>query len=348
MHTSLLFSRIALLSFLLTGFIVFPGAAQRQFATAVISSANAANPSLAADGTVATAARLSPPLVLGTAWVRVGFPAIVPRGGRAGLIVRPTGALDASLLENMSIRTYKNAVFQESYALTSLVSLSVLSPSSATSVEFVAGADFDQVELRATSLVNASVDLFLFEAYVYVNSLPLPVELMAFQGHPTAAGVVLTWKTASEANSSHFVVERMTSSQPAFQALGQVRAAGTSTQPRPYQFVDAAPESFNYYRLRQLDRDGHVAFSPVVTVRAAPTAAAHLRVYPNPAAETLTVAGPVGARLEVVDQLGRRVPGISLVAQQLDVRDLPDGIYFLRNAATGQNTKFVKAAGVQP
>lgn len=69
--------------------------------------------------------------------------------------------------------------------------------------------------------------------------------------------------------------------------MGRVAAAGSSSAHR-YQLRDAEAGYLNvallYYRLRQVDVDGHEAFSPVVSVAVGkPGASAQLDVYPNPA-----------------------------------------------------------------
>nr|WP_262895433.1 T9SS type A sorting domain-containing protein [Hymenobacter properus] len=79
-------------------------------------------------------------------------------------------------------------------------------------------------------------------------------------------------------------------------------------------------------------------------------AATALAAYPSPAADFITVAGTPGSSMELFNQFGHRVQQVEMAPvqrQQLDVRALPAGVYYLRNAATGQSTRFVKAAGAQ-
>lgn len=135
---------------------------------------------------------------------------------------------------------------------------------------------------------------------------------------------------------------------PGFEALHRVAGKGTSSQPQRYQFTDATPLNLGYYRLRQVDRDGTTAYGPVVTV-AARAAAASLAAYPIPAAATLTVTGAApGAALDIFDQAGRPVQRVAAPGAQapLDVRHLATGIYFVRDATTGQQVRFVKVAGL--
>jgi hypothetical protein len=114
---------------------------------------------------------------------------------------------------------------------------------------------------------------------------PLPVELTAFSGTVDARGMAqLRWTTATERNTAYFAVERSANSST-FTQVGQVAAAGTSSQPLAYQWPD--PQRLvqpTYYRLRQVDRDGAVHYSPVVTLAPMPPLPRRVEVYPVPSA----------------------------------------------------------------
>jgi hypothetical protein len=68
----------------------------------------------------------------------------------------------------------------------------------------------------------------------------------------------------------------------AWQELGRVAAAGSSSTARSYGYLDAAAPAGTlvYYRLHQVDLDGTAAYSPV---RAVTLGAGGLALYPNPA-----------------------------------------------------------------
>ena len=159
--------------------------------------------------------------------------------------------------------------------------------------------------------------------------------------------MALKWATASEKNSAYFQVERASTEAPEqYKAIGQVTAAGSSTQALRYSFVDAQPLAQGYYRLKQVDKDGTSAYSPVVAVRATPALA--LQAYPNPTNGTLTVTGPVDTRFTLLNQLGQAVQqGTLSQTGTLDLSRQPDGLYFLRDHATGTTVKVTKSATAQ-
>lgn len=342
--------RFALLAIFCLGFASFSQAAQLQYVTDVVSQSHVANAARAIDNSSTTAATLSAPSLLGSASLRLGFGSVVPAGGMAGLVIQVGSNLDLSLLNGMTIRTYmgSNVGYEESIPVSSLINLSVLNSNGGkAAVEFPVAKTFNHIELRIGGLLNASFDVDVFSAYGTVAA-PLPVELVAFLGKSTAAGTALTWSTASERNSDYFSVERADNSPENFRSLGRVLGAGTTTQRTEYRFVDAHPVALSYYRLRQVDRDGTTSFSPIVAVKAA-LINQPLAIYPSPATEAVTVAAAPGTRFAVFDQLGRQLLAGEVSAGAspvLNVRTLPGGVYFVRDLATGNGTRFVKATAV--
>src|SRR5690606_7721353 len=69
----------------------------------------------------------------------------------------------------------------------------------------------------------------------------LPVEFLDFQATPGAHQVDLKWHTASERNTSHFVVERSFDGFT-FEPIGQVAAMGNTSNVTRYDFVDRSPK----------------------------------------------------------------------------------------------------------
>lgn len=114
-----------------------------------------------------------------------------------------------------------------------------------------------------------------------VQSPPLPVELVSFQGRSVANSVQLNWATASERFADRFVVQRSQNAAE-FVEVGTLPAAGNTDGQRTYTLTDEQPTNgANYYRLKQIDQDGSVNYSKIiaVTVRADQPS---IQVYPNP------------------------------------------------------------------
>jgi hypothetical protein len=193
----------------------------------------------------------------------------------------------------------------------------------------------------ALNTVTFNVTSFSQTVIGTLGSSPLPVELASFTAERRDDAGLLRWATASEKNSAYFAVESSPNGRD-FRELGKVQGQGTSTQAHDYQFVDAQLTRYGaktvYYRLRQVDQDGTVAYSPVRTL-ALPTVTgpAQLLAYPNPAHNQVRVVltnVATTAPLELFDAAGRLVRSqpVSTVETEmaLPLSELPAGVYVLR------------------
>jgi hypothetical protein len=113
------------------------------------------------------------------------------------------------------------------------------------------------------------------------NSNPLPVELISFTGFCKDNQTTINWKTASEFNSSHYIVENSTDGQNWRTVNNQV-AAGMSTEELSYQFIDNANNDENtYYRLTQVDINGETnVYDPIFI--SCDDNGSFIKTYPNP------------------------------------------------------------------
>ena len=182
---------------------------------------------------------------------------------------------------------------------------------------------------------------------------PLPVELVSFTAELRGADGLMRWTTASETNNDRFVVESSTDGT-GFRRLGQVAGQGSTSQPHAYEYLDAHLARYAapvvYYRLRQVDRDGTEAFSPVRTLALSALAGFAVEAFPNPlrSADQLNLrvrtaeAGP--AALRVTDALGRTVlaearelPAGSSTLALPAAAHWPLGVYLLHVQQAGQH-----------
>jgi hypothetical protein len=171
----------------------------------------------------------------------------------------------------------------------------------------------------------------------------LPVELISFDAAWNGKTPVLTWATASEKNSAYFDVERSFDGET-FKAVGKRDAAGNTSARTNYQFVDASlgqTAAVVYYRLRQVDVSGEVAYSPVRTLQVAASAQVlKANIFPNPFDKTVAVQfnslGNEAVSFTVRNVLGQTVltKTVSAVAgaQEVTLTEagaLPLGMYYL-------------------
>jgi Secretion system C-terminal sorting domain/CARDB len=170
------------------------------------------------------------------------------------------------------------------------------------------------------------------------SNTPIPVDLLYFNAARNGAINTLAWATAQEINSSKFVVER-SSNGGAYTAIGDVTAAGNSSNTRTYSFIDIAPvRGINLYRLRIVDKDNQFRMSWTRQVRN--EGLANVSVYPNPVQDKLTVniqADKAAAgQIIITDVNGKAVynRAINMIQGEniipVDAAALQSGTYFIK------------------
>ena len=172
---------------------------------------------------------------------------------------------------------------------------------------------------------------------------PLPIVLLHFDAEQTIEGTVHTsWATASEINNDHFEVERSIDGNENFKAIGNVKGfgSGTTTQNHYYSLRDQEEcNGVYYYRLKQVDIDGHFTYSNTVAVRCKEKNSV-VSVYPNPSNTMINVsffeATDGNLNLEVLDMYGSVVSTDQFVVKkdlnniEFKIEHLSNGFYYLQ------------------
>jgi CshA-type fibril repeat protein len=162
----------------------------------------------------------------------------------------------------------------------------------------------------------------------------LPVELVYFTGSIIEDAAVLTWLTASELNNSGFEIEHSMNGID-FESIGWVNGNGSSNIPHTYGYKDQNLSlGVNYYRLKQIDYDGKVSYSQIISLEYKTNL--KVSIYPVPALNILNVNINLKdlnkVQLTIVDVSGRRIRTVLNVnaSNQIDLSNIPNGSYFLQ------------------
>ena len=179
---------------------------------------------------------------------------------------------------------------------------------------------------------GGSWDTFVFK--MNPNTV-LPVNLIGFRGKATTNGNLIAWSTLSETDNSHFELERSGNGTD-FSVIKNIMGKGNSSVKTDYAYTDAnAPAGTNYYRLKQVDRDGKYAYSNVIGIDNALFSTA-FTVYPNPVADFVTINNAKAfksAAVKVVDITGKSVYAKSNISGSqftVDLTTLKAGLYFVQ------------------
>ena len=194
---------------------------------------------------------------------------------------------------------------------------------------------FTQASGSTAIMSNEAVDQITTAA-----PINLPLTLLNFSAQPDQNKVHLQWATAQEENTASFEVQR-SNTDANFATIGQVAAAGNSTQTISYDYTDLPPAGSDYfYRLRMTDRDGKFTYSSTVKINLSSPGAA-LSAWPNPFRSQLTLslqaAAPDKAKLIISDMGGKIVSSQTLTLQPgtnsftlPSVERLGKGVYILQ------------------
>ncbi len=179
------------------------------------------------------------------------------------------------------------------------------------------------------------------------GSIIVPVEFLSFSATASGSVVTLHWRTSRESGCAGFEVQRGLENRPQWTAVGFVESKGASSSEQTYAFDDVLAPGMPAvpllrYRLKQLDFDGSVMYSPVLEVRlnSAP-GKLDLHIYPNPATGLLQASSdlPDGApaRIAIYSPAGEEVmscavsgpSGGSGHSLSLDLTSMPPGHYLI-------------------
>ncbi|MFN8306354.1 MAG: M4 family metallopeptidase [Ferruginibacter sp.] len=178
---------------------------------------------------------------------------------------------------------------------------------------------------------------------------PLPIKLVSFTGVKNNNTSLLTWVTSFEQNNDRFEIEVSTDGVT-YKKIGTVASRGNSTNDQKYNFTDLLPgDGMNYYRLKQVDKDGQFSYSDIVKLDF--DLGRFMRVSPNPANEWINVVmgKPYpGTMFRIYSFDGKLVQTEKQTtlsrSQAIHVASLAPGTYLLEATIGGQKftQRFVK------
>ncbi len=126
---------------------------------------------------------------------------------------------------------------------------------------------------------------------VSVGGGTLPVTLSYFSGRFENNSVRLNWVTQQELNNAFFEIEASKDGKN-FSSIGRVSANGNSNLITRYDFTDYSffRQGNNYYRLKQVDKDGNFWYSSIVLIKLTGDKKPVIIIYPNPVASSVNIS----------------------------------------------------------
>ncbi len=202
---------------------------------------------------------------------------------------------------------------------------------------------------NGTGTITSTINFTSFSDFVLANALngnnALPVTWLNVTATKTGKQVLVEWQTVNEVNVSNYVVER-SADGISFTSMALVNTSTAIAAQKQYSVTDGLPlRGNNYYRIRQISKDGKYSYSKTVLVNVG--TGGDFVLWPNPAAETVTIQSIQAIqRLQCYNGGGQLVYDAAPMANQcrIAVKQWAAGIYHVKITVSGQviQTRFVK------
>jgi hypothetical protein len=115
--------------------------------------------------------------------------------------------------------------------------------------------------LAGPLMANAGTSNFVF------MPVTLPVKFIAYNIYEDDKGIRIKWTTAEEDNIARYEVERSLDGS-SWRVIGQVESSERPSIVNYFSYIDKEPSgSVVYYRVKQLDKNGHFTYTSVKNIR---------------------------------------------------------------------------------
>jgi hypothetical protein len=192
------------------------------------------------------------------------------------------------------------------------------------------GNDFflDNMQFLAPCTVTESINV--------TTNCTLPIVMVDFTVAKHDQGAILNWETATEINSSYYIIERSRDGKT-FDAIGKVNAVGNSHNLVEYSYVDPTIEAcITYYRIVEYDKDGSSSYSEVKAIVQS-GGLSDFVIVPNPSngifviildhdymdSYDVTITNSIG-------QIILEDKGLTSSINKIDISSFATGIYYLQ------------------
>lgn len=229
-------------------------------------------------------------------------------------------------------------------------------------ISFAGTPDINQlsVDLDLTGLPTGPHTLFLRSkefpwsltmAVRFSYGSSLPVTWLYVRGERKDQQALINWATAQEMDTDKFLVEYSRDGKT-YQSVSELPAAGNSSTSRTYAYTHPKLQSgVNYFRIKQLDKNGKFSYSNIIVVPYVDRNSAPVLI-PNPVERHATLLIPPAfeaTHIVVYDAVGKTImqqPVTDKNSQHLllQLGSLQKGVYLLQVKGKQQDhtIRFVK------
>lgn len=180
----------------------------------------------------------------------------------------------------------------------------------------------------------------------------LPVEVTYFRAQADKEMVQLEWETATELSNEGFEILSSEDGQH-FEYIGFVAGAGSATTETAYSFTHRHPYAGeNYYKLKQIDFDGSIAYSKIIRVIVESSMSVVVYPSPIPAGQTAHLRYQLSKgewlTYQLIDLHGHVYQDRQLYLEAglhelpIDLSQMPSGIYYVKTFTANREQHVLK------
>lgn len=174
---------------------------------------------------------------------------------------------------------------------------------------------------------------------VTYDQTTLPVVMENFEARPKSCEVEISWITHLELNNTGFYIER-SSDLKNWDMIHEIQGQMNSADIIQYKYMDQNPkEGLNYYKVKQLDTDGSVKYTQILSVTPSFIRCKESTVsfFPNPSQDFFHYnmsnhdTMMMKRQMSISNSLGQNVLTLVLENEEnkIDISTLTSGVYFV-------------------
>lgn len=206
--------------------------------------------------------------------------------------------------------------------------------------------------LDGRALSKAGAIIFGDVRVTLCNPALLPLQLINFNVTKTTDNnAQITWVTASEVDVLRYEVETSVNGIDFYKI--ETISSKSNTLPNEYSLQDVPVNKtgVRFYRLKMINKDGSFTYSPVKTLKFSDLKIGLINIFPNPAANNITVSVNAEAQekvsLTIANMHGQKVlqktyllnKGVNNFAEDIHGLSKASYIVSIKNISTGKETR---------
>jgi hypothetical protein len=181
---------------------------------------------------------------------------------------------------------------------------------------------------QTLTVTNPDCQATTFQYTLPTGCGPLPVKWLGITAQWVGTQAKVEWRVAEERNNLAYEIERSSNGRN-FATLNRVNSTN-QTAATAYTYNDAQPGAENFYRIKQIDRDGGLSYSAVVYLGR--KSVQKLQITPNPAKDKIMVFLPESqGQLRLMDMSGKILRSTTANSNLVSIglENLSGGLYWV-------------------